>query len=196
MIVGFGSGTVSLAGASLREEFVSGLRPEESPSGGTVPPVSRAGLALRTLPVQRDWVAFLLETEQRFFADTFRFLREDLRVRALLVGTQEDRSPAVAQSGSDITSMHAYWAHPSFPGRPWDTDHWFVRNRSMVGARDEWHTLNRIAFYRWRDKPLIVDEYNHPQPNTFGAEGFPLAAAYGAFQDWDGLAGWAYRAYI
>jgi len=191
--VGFGAGAVSVAGASVREEPVAGLRAGERPSAGTVAPLSRAGLALRTVPAQRDWVAFLMDNERQFFADAFRFLREELRVRALLIGTQGDRSPAVAQAGSDITSMHAYWAHPSFPERPWDPDHWFSRNRSMVSARDEWHTLNRIAFHRRRDKPLIVDEYNHPQPNTFGAEGFPLAAAYGAFQDWDGIAGWAYR---
>jgi hypothetical protein len=63
----------------------------------------------------------------------------------------------------------------------------------MVNARDDWNNLNRIAFRRWGGKPLVADEYNHPQPNTFAAEGFPLAAVYGSFQDWDGLAGWAYR---
>jgi hypothetical protein len=28
------------------------------------------------------------------------------------------------------------------------------------------------------------------------AEGFPLAAVYGAFQDWDGMAGWAITAFM
>ncbi len=185
--------TIWITDVSVREEAVAGLREDESPARGTVLPFSRAGLSLRTLPAQRDWMAFLFGVEGQFFTGMFRFLKDDLHVRSLLVGTQGDYSPAAAQAGSDITSMHGYWSHPSFPGRPWDPDNWFVRNRSMANARDEWYTLNRIAFHHWRGKPLVVDEYNHPQPNTFGAEGLPLAAAYGAFQDWDGIAGWAYR---
>lgn len=193
IIVGYEIQTIWVAGVSLREEAVAGLADDESPAGGTVPPFAQSTLSLRTPPAQHDWMAFLFDAEGQFFAEAFRFLRDDLHVRALLVGTQGDYSPAAAQADSDVTSMHGYWSHPSFPGRPWDPDNWFVRNRSMTGARDEWHTLNRIAFHRWPRKPLVVDEYNHPQPNTFGAEGFPLAAAYGAFQDWDGIAGWAYR---
>jgi hypothetical protein len=185
--------TVSVAGVSLRRNAVSGLREGESAVHGTVPPFARATLDVRTPAAQRDWVAFLFQTEQGFFLEQFRFLRDDLGVRSLLVGTQGDYSPADAQRGSDVTSMHGYWSHPSFPCRPWDPTNWFVRNRSMTGARNEWHALNQIVFHRLLGKPLVVDEYNHPQPNTFGAEGFVLAAAYGGFQDWDGIAGWAYH---
>ena len=191
--VGGECGTIWIGDASLREDPSSGLLAGESAAGGTVPPLSLAGHRFRTPQVQRDWIAFLFDTESRFFADHSRFLRNELQVRSLLVGTQGDCSPSGAQAGSDVTSMHGYWAHPVFPGRDWDPENWFVQNRSMLDARDEWHALNRIAFYRWGNKPLVVDEYNHPQPNAFGAEGFPLAAAYGAFQDWDGIAGWAYR---
>jgi hypothetical protein len=193
IMVGHGAGTVWITDVSLREDPASGLLTGESPAGGTVPPLTPAALSLRTPQAQRDWVTFLADTERAFFEDSFRFLREELNVRSLLIGTQADFSSADAQAGSDVTSMHAYWAHPIFPGLPWDPDNWLVRNRSMVAARDEWHTLNRLAFHRREGKPFIVDEYNHPQPNSFGAEGFPLAAAYGALQDWDGIAGWTYR---
>jgi hypothetical protein len=186
-------GVVELAGASLRESPRVGLHPGETPERGTVPPFPRRAVELRTLPAQQEWGRFLYETERQFFEGAFRFLREELGVRALLVGTQSTFSPPTIQAQGDATSVHAYWSHPVFPGRPWDPANWYVPNSSMTGARDQWNTLNRIAFRRWLDKPLVVDEYNHPQPNTFGAEGLPLLAAYGAFQDWDGIAGWTYR---
>jgi hypothetical protein len=192
-ILGYQVQTVWLAGISVQEAAVLGLREDESASAGSVPAFSRAEFTLRTPRAQQDWMAFLFATEERFFADELRFLRDELKVRALLVGTQSHYSPSTVQAMFDVVSMHAYWTHPSFPGRPWDPDNWYVRNRSMVNARDEWHTIGQIAFRRWAGKPLVVDEYNHPQPNTFGAEGFPLVAAYGAFQDWDGIAGWAYH---
>jgi hypothetical protein len=36
-------------------------------------------------------------------------------------------------------------------------------------------------------KPYTVSEFNHPFPNDWAAEGIPIAAAYGAFQDWDAI---------
>ncbi len=191
--VGRQSQTIWLAGVSLQAEEVSGLRAGESMAGGMVPPFTREDISLRTLAAQRDWIACLSEIERQFFSESRRFLADDLHVRALLVGTQSNFSPATIQSMFDVTSTHAYWSHPAFPGQPWDPTNWLVRNRSMVNGRDEWNNINQVAFRRWEGKPLVVDEYNHPQPNTFAAEGFPLAAVYGAFQDWDGMAGWAYR---
>jgi hypothetical protein len=56
----------------------------------------------------------------------------------------------------------------------------------MVNApeRSTVMTLGRVAV---RDKPFIVSEVNHPYPNEFASEGIPILAAYGAFQDWDGI---------
>jgi hypothetical protein len=36
-------------------------------------------------------------------------------------------------------------------------------------------------------KPYTVSEFNHPFPNDWLAEGIPIVAAYGAFQDWDAI---------
>jgi len=46
------------------------------------------------------------------------------------------------------------------------------------------NTLGRVAV---AGKPLIVSEVNHPYPNEYAAEMMPLTAAYGNFQDWDGI---------
>jgi hypothetical protein len=44
--------------------------------------------------------------------------------------------------------------------------------------------LSRTAF---AGKPYTVSEFNHPFPNDWAAEGIPILAAYGAFQDWDAI---------
>jgi hypothetical protein len=44
--------------------------------------------------------------------------------------------------------------------------------------------LSRTAF---AGKPYTVSETNHPFPNEWAAEGIPIIAAYGSFQDWDAI---------
>src|SRR5215475_6607752 len=44
--------------------------------------------------------------------------------------------------------------------------------------------LSRSAF---AGKPFTVSEVNHPNPNQYASEMIPILAAYGAFQDWDGI---------
>ena len=39
----------------------------------------------------------------------------------------------------------------------------------------------------WVFMPYTVSEYNHPMPNDFGAEMFPMLTALAAFQDWDAV---------
>lgn len=191
-IVGYNAQTLWLAAVTLQEAPATGLRESESATAGTVPPFLQQDVGLRTLAAQRDWIAFLYDTEEAFFAEMRRLLSEELQVRSLLAGSQNSYSFPTIQTMFDLNLMHRYWSHPTFPGRPWDPDNWLVRNRSMTNAGREWNTLNEIAFYRVLGKPLLVDEYNHPQPNTFGAEGLPLIGTYAAFQDWDGIAGWSY----
>jgi hypothetical protein len=82
--------------------------------------------------------------------------------------------------------MHAYWQHPSFPGRPWDGANWNIRNTPMV-ADPSGGNLARLGFYRVAGKAFTVSEYDHPAPSHYAAEMFPMIASFAALQDWDGL---------
>jgi hypothetical protein len=77
----------------------------------------------------------------------------------------------------DIVDGHVYWQHPGSPPPV---------NTPMVN--DPLHStvvqLSRTAF---AGKPYTVSETNHPFPNDWLAEGIPIIAAYGAFQDWDAI---------
>ncbi len=85
----------------------------------------------------------------------------------------------------DCIDSHAYWQHPVFPGRPWDSSNGYVRNVSMVNAHGG--LLPGLALHRVLDNPFCVTEYGHPAPNTSCSEGSLLRGAYAGLQDWDYL---------
>ena len=142
---------------------------------------------------QRDWMRFLWETEKAYWADFQRHLKTDLGVRALVIGTQLYSYSAIPlQAEMDVIDIHAYWEHPEFPkGGGHHAGEWTVGNTSIVNSPDA-RTLADLSLQRVAGKPLVVTEYNHSAPNTYGAEAFLLVAAYGALQDWDGIFAYSY----
>lgn len=136
---------------------------------------------------------FYMEIERRFFDRMKKFLREELGVKSLLVGTSVylgSLTPyplAASTSRLDIVDAHFYWQHPSYFIDPQTKQRGFrIRNTPMVNepAKSSVVTLNRVAFL---NQPFMVSEVNHPYPNEYAAEGLPLLAAYGAFHDWDAV---------
>lgn len=142
---------------------------------------------------QRDWMRFLWETEKAYWADFRHHLKADLGVRALVIGTQLYSYSAIPlQAEMDVIDIHAYWEHPEFPkGGGHHAGEWIVGNTSIVNSPDA-RTLADLSLQRVAGKPLVVTEYNHSAPNTYGAEAFLLVAAYGALQDWDGIFAYSY----
>ncbi|HEV7866461.1 MAG TPA: carbohydrate binding domain-containing protein [Chthoniobacteraceae bacterium] len=152
---------------------------------------TKADYAGRTAAAQRDWFEFLWHLEEKYWPEMYGFIRDELKARSLIVGTQLGWSPFPIQSRMDVIDSHAYWQHPHFPGRPWDMNDWRVKNDAMAGAGDG-GTLPDLALQRVAGKPYICTEYNHAAPNTFSSETFPLICAYAALQDWDGIFAFAY----
>ncbi len=174
---------------------------------GVLPP--GASLAARTVPnirhssggyggtrkAQRDWLEFLRNLEYGYFDAMAGYLRTNIGYGGLIVGTITATSPATVQNRLDVIDAHNYWQQPRFPGRPWDPVDWFMPNVSMVNSlvdepTDDENSIACLARQRIRGKPFIVTEYQHPSPNSYGAEGPLLLAAYAGLQDWDGI--WLY----
>ena len=183
-------GTLELAAVSLRPGGIVGLEPGQTLEDGSVP-VLKKNQMNATEAARRDFVDFLWDTERDYWHGMYRFLKDELKVKSLVSGTQLSYSPVHVQAGLDYIDAHSYWNHPSFPGRPWDSNNWFVRNRALVNSPGG--TLAGLAARRVYGKPYTCSEYNHPAPNAYAAEGFPMLAAFGAFQDWDGLFPFAYN---
>jgi hypothetical protein len=127
--------------------------------------------------------SFYTAMETGFFRDMEKYLKETLGVKSLITGTADHTywipgQPLLRSTSLlDIVDAHVYWQHPAIYG---------TRNTPMVN--DPLHSaivkLTRSAF---AGKPFTVSEVNEPNPNDYAGEMIPLLAAYGAFQDWDGV---------
>jgi hypothetical protein len=183
-VLGNATGTVDLAGISLRPGVETAFPQGASLEKGTIPP----GQPTANLAGQ-DWIAFLIETERRYMTAMRDYLKKELKVRANVTGSQASYGGlggALRESQMDFVDMHAYWQHPSFPRKAWDPVDWRIPNTAMVRESDG-GTLPGLARYRLAGKPFTVSEYNHPAPNDYQAECVPLLAAFAAMQDWDGF---------
>jgi len=179
----------SFSSVSLASGGRIGLGEQERVEDRSVALFSR-GARGRTQEAVSDWMEFLAEVEDTYWAQMYRFLKEDLGVKGLVVGTAAAFSTVSAMAKLDAVDTHSYWQHPSFPGRPWDPVVWNVGNKTMVNENGG--TLPGIFFRRAAGKPHLCTEYNHPAPNTFSAEAFLLLAAYAALQDTDGIFAFTY----
>jgi len=182
-------GTYDLAAISLRPGGIVGLEPGQRLEDSSVPVLRRGRLDL-TKAARADFIDFLWDTERDYWLGMHRFLKDELKVRSLVSGTQLSYSPVHVQAELDYIDAHAYWNHPVFPGRAWDSSNWYVRNVALVNRPGG--TLAGLAVRRVAGMAYTVSEYNHPAPNSYAAEGFPMIAAFGAFQAWDGIFPFAY----
>ncbi len=181
--LGLTPGKFEFADFSMRTAALDGSVPRAA--------FTQTDYAARTLAAQRDWFAFLWSLEEKYWPGMYAFIREELKARSLIVGTQLGWSPFPIQQKMDVIDSHAYWQHPDFHGKGWNADDWSVKNIPMAG-REDGGTLPGLALQRVAGKPYICTEYSHPAPNKFAAEGFPLLCAFAALQDWDGIFAFAY----
>jgi hypothetical protein len=172
----------------LQEAPVYGLRDDEDPWSGTVHRLQPEQFGSYTLARFRDEALFYFELERKYYLEMYRFLRDELRVGALIEGTNHNYGlPNLrAQSLMDLMDCHAYWQHPRFPRQPWSRTDWFIENTPMLDRPHE-STIARLCRSSVLGKPFTVSEYNHPFPNEYGCEAPLIMAAYAALQDWDAV---------
>jgi hypothetical protein len=183
-----GMSRIFLAGFSLQKADVIGLpRGESLDTGNVSMPLTPEDCVNRTRHVAADFVDFLYDLEGRYFDTMRNFLKNELGCKHPVKGTQVDQySSYFSQSRYDFLDSHGYWQHPQFPRKPWDPKDWTVGNSPMVNRGGE--TVVELALRRVKGKPYNISEYCHPAPSTYCAEQVPTIAAFGALQDWDGIA--------
>ncbi len=138
--------------------------------------------------------AFYMALESRYFADMARFLREELGVKSLLVGTSDHNHgrsgyPLLASLVQlDVIDGHVYWQHPRYIEDPTTGRRtgFEIPNTPMVN-QPERSTVVQLSRTAVAGKPYTVSEVNHPFPHEYACEGIPILAAYAALHDWDGI---------
>ena len=136
---------------------------------------------------------FYMEVEDSFFQQMYRFLKDDLKARQLVVATSDHNHwktgyPLLASASKlDIVDGHVYWQHPSTRTDPGTGRRQsYIPNTPMTD--DPLHsTVVQLARSAVAGKPYTVSETNHPFPNEYACEGIPILAAYALLHDWDGI---------
>ncbi len=159
-------------------------------SGEDVPLLQR--VEFDTAPTVRFYAEadFYTHLETSFLEEMRDYIRKDLRVKSLIIGTADHTyfipgMPLVrTTSRLDIVDAHIYWWPPSQ-----------VSHRGNTPMVNE--PLDSIEVKLTRStvagKPFTVSEVNEPFPSDYESEMIPLLAAYGAFQDWDGIFTYAFE---
>ena len=179
----FKVGTYEIDDLSFQSGAESEFNNETSLEDGTIPVVKNSSYAPEQ--ARRDFYAFLVDTERDYWVGIYRYLKDELKVKSIVSGTQLGYSPPYVQAELDYIDSHSYWCHPS----PVSPD-WRIRNLPMVNSMS---CIQHLAGQRIYDMAYTVSEYNHPFPNQFGAEGQPMLRAYGRLQGWDGVFEYTYN---
>lgn len=129
-------------------------------------------------------LSFLYELEEKYWISMRDFIRNEAASKSLIMGTINGCSTPVIQNCFDVIDTHAYWNHPVFPNKDWDKSDYYVNNPSLTKAGSN-NTLINLAKQRIYGKPFSITEYDHPYPNQFGPEMYPMYASFASFQDWD-----------
>lgn len=128
--------------------------------------------------------AFYEQLQSKYFSGMRRYIKQVLGAKSLVIGTSDHAHKGsgypklLATSSMDIIDGHDYWEHPGDTAIKKKTPMVDDPLQSIVVE------LSRSAIV---GKPYTVSEVNEPLPNDYASEGIPIIAAYGDFQDWDGI---------
>ncbi len=136
---------------------------------------------------------FYMELERNYFDNMYQYLKNELGVKSLIVGTSDHNHwksgyPLLTSTSRlDIVDGHVYWQHPRYLTDPKTGRRTFsIPNKPMVNEPLN-STVVRLSRSAVAGKPFTVSETNHPFPNEYACEGAGILAAYSAFHDWDGV---------
>jgi hypothetical protein len=181
--------------AHVPESTIDGWRKAEGlPPGSPIPRLKPSEFSRANTERFSAEARFYLEIEAQFFTGMARFLRNELKVKSLLVGNSDHGHgksgypQLVGTSLLDVIDGHVYWQHPRYLNDPQTGRRrgFEIRNTPMVD--DPLHsTVAELARSPLAGKPYTVSEVNHPFPAEYACEGIPILGAYAALQDWDGI---------
>lgn len=140
-----------------------------------------------------DYLTFLVSRDRAYLNSIQATVREAAGPLVPIAGTQVGYGGVLnydSHDGMDFHDNHFYVDHYLFPHNAWDWADWGIRDTSSVESGMP-EFLN-MAFSRLAGTPYTISEFNQPWPNRHAAELNPSLAAFGAFQDWDGLVQFAY----
>ena len=147
------------------------------------------------LPVEQinRFLMFVIDRDRYYLTAMRDAVRRAADKLVPIAGTQMDFGGLLNLDSHDVldyVDAHFYIDHYNFPGQAWDSRNWRIRDSSSVGSGLT--TFLNEAASRQAGRPYTLSEYNQAFPNSYGNEIDVTLAAFGSFQDWDGLMHFAY----
>jgi hypothetical protein len=178
---------------NLPADALASLRTAADVKEGPIPRLTPAEFGRAPSERFRTEASFYMDIERRYCDDMQRFLREELGVKPLLLGTSDHNHgksgyPLLSSTARlDVVDGHVYWQHPHYiTAESGKRQGFTIPNTPMVNAPLNC-TVVQLARSAVAGKPYTVSEVNHPFPSEYACEGIPILTAYAAFHDWDGL---------
>ena len=174
------------------EQQVETLRKESNTEpGDLIPRLRPAELKAASKERFTAEAKFYVHVEDYFFVAFKQLLRKQIGLQCLLIGPA-DHNDGIATfphiqtlaKHFDFIDGHGYWEHPQLQSPQW------VRNTPMVNDPLD-SSYNQFARTPVLGVPFVFGETSAPYPGDYGAEVFPILAAYACHQDWDGAC-WFY----
>ncbi|MCX7797643.1 MAG: carbohydrate binding domain-containing protein [Melioribacter sp.] len=172
---------------SFTSAGVIGLENNESLELKNVSRIDYAKAAQYSSQRVKDMSEFYITIERNYFKEMISYLKDTLKVKVPIVGTNWNVGPAdlAAMSDADYVDNHAYWDHPQFPQESWSSTNWFINNTPMVKDINGGIIPSLYAGIPMVNKPFTVSEYNHPFPNRYQVESVLFSVGYASFNDAD-----------
>jgi len=183
---------------TLLRAWENDLRDYEDAARGSVRRLRPEDFAAASKGRFHDEATFYAELEQSFFRDMDSYLRGELGVRQVIIGTSDHNhgihGTLHVQNNAvlGIIDGHVYWQHPRYMAGDYSLRDWILTNTPMVDAPDH-SAPAQLSRSRVKGLPYTVSETNEPYPNDYAAEFIPILTAYALLQDWDGLFFYSYR---
>jgi len=183
--VGQDTGDVVLDGVQLRMLNEVPLQSGESLQTFSIARARYADITSTPLPRMRDNVEFYTELQRSYYESMYRFLRDTLGYRGIIIGG------TLLSAFNDLWSMQRMDATAELSG--WDyrrnrsepQGSWYIANTPMLGHTSA-GSLPELAHAALRDKPTVVF-YFMPFPSAHMGEMATLLPAYAAYHEWDAV---------
>ena len=139
-----------------------------------------------------DSVLFYTDIVKEYYCDTEKFLR-DTGVKCVinLSNLPANIADLYCNAQSEVVENNGYWNHPEggfrVPVKFHDGEMVKLDPRKNHRLAFSQNLTAKFASSKLKDKPLVITEWNVCYPTAFRADIMLTLAAYGAYQDWDGL---------
>lgn len=171
-------------GKNVSEEELEKLRAESG--GDRVERLKRDQLGAASEFRFRTEARFYIHLERRFFEGMRRFMKDELGLKSLLIGSADHADSYCGYAHVDNNALldyidgHGYWQHPHMGAE------FRIENTPMVNDPLD-STVVQFARTPMVGRPYTISETNHPYPAEYACEGIPILTAYALFHDWDGI---------